>query len=279
MPIYDLSYRHWEGSLHGPERRWRVIAEAGIRLLFSYKLFVFLLMLAWIPFFIQAFMLYMIMVRGANLGFTLGAGFFQNAYYVQFFPLVLVTIYAGSGLIASDLAANALPLYFSKPITRLDYIAGKFGVIAAFLALVFLAPVLLLFLFAVGVSPDLTFVRENYWVLFSIIGYGLFVVGLTSVFILALSSTSRSGRTVGVAFIAIVIFSGMMGTILSLFLRSGQILALSVWQNLVRLSDFFFMQNSGLRLHWGTSLVVAALVVAWSLWTLFRRIRPVEVVA
>jgi ABC-2 type transport system permease protein len=279
MPIYDLSYRHWEGSLHGPERRWRVIAEAGIRLLLSYKLFVFLLMLAWIPFFIQAFMLYMIMVKGANLGFTLGAGFFQSAYYVQFFPLVLVTIYAGSGLIASDLAANALPLYFSKPITRLDYIAGKFGVIAAFLALVFLAPVLLLFLFAVGVSPDLTFVQENYWVLFSIIGYGLFVVAVTSVFILALSSTSRSGRTVGVAFIAIVIFSGMMGTILSLFLRSGQILALSVWQNLVRLSDFFFMQQSGLRLHWLTSLIVAALVVAWSLWTLFRRIRPVEVVA
>ena len=47
MPIYDLSYRHWDGPLHGAERRWLVIAEAGIRLLLSYKKFVFLLMLSW----------------------------------------------------------------------------------------------------------------------------------------------------------------------------------------------------------------------------------------
>ncbi len=279
MPIYDLSYRHWDGPLHGGGRRWYVIAEAGIRLLLSYKKFVFLLMLSWIPFFIQAFMLYMILVKGQTLGFDLGPGFFQNAFAVQVFPLILVTIYAGSGLIASDLAANALPLYFAKPITRMDYVLGKLAIIGAFLALVFLAPVLLLFLFAAGVSPDMTFIRENYWVLGSILAYGLFVVVLASLFILGLSSTSRSGRVVGVAFIAAVIFSGMMGNILSLFLRNNQVLALSLGHNLTRLAQLFFLEESTLRLHWGASLAVALLIAAWSVWTLSRRIRPGEVVA
>jgi ABC-type transport system involved in multi-copper enzyme maturation permease subunit len=279
MPIYDLSYRHWEGSLHGADHRWLVIAEAGIRLLLSYKKFVFLLMLSWVPFFVQAFMLYMIMVKGASMGFDVGAGFFQIAYTVQTFPLILVTIYAGSGLIASDLAANALPLYFSKPITRWDYILGKLAIIAFFLTLVFILPVLLLFVFAVGVSPDMTFIKQNYWVILSILGYGLMVVGMTSLFIVGLSSTSKSGRVVGVAFIAVVTFSGMIGTLLSVVLRSSQVLALSLGQNLIRLSDFFFMQESGLRLHPLVSFAVAGMVVAWALWTLHRRIRPVEVVA
>lgn len=279
MPIYDLSYRHWEGALHGAERRWLVIAEAGIRLLLSFKKFVFLLMLSWIPFFIQGFMLYMIMVKGTSMGFDIGPAFFQQAFAVQVFPLILVTIYAGSGLIASDLAANALPLYFAKPITQMDYILGKFAIISFFLLLVFLAPVLLLFIFAVGVSPDLTFLKDNYWVVLSILGYGMLVVGVTSLFILALSSTSRSGRVVGVAFIAVSMFSGMMGGLLGLFLRSNQVLVLSLGHNLTRLSDFFFLQESSLRLNPVLSLAVAVLVAVWSLWTLNRRIRPVEVVA
>jgi ABC-type transport system involved in multi-copper enzyme maturation permease subunit len=279
VPIYDLSYRHWEGELLGPGRRWLVIAEAGIRLLLGFKKFVFLLMLSWVPFFVQAFMLYMILVKGTNMGFSVEAGFFQNAFRVQMFPLVLVTIYAGSGLIASDLAANALPLYFAKPITRRDYILGKLAVIASFLALVFLAPVLLLFLFAVGVSPDMTFLRENWWLVAPILGYGLMVVGITSLFIVALSSTSRSGRIVGVSFIAVVIFAGMISQIMSLVLRTGQVLALSPGQNLWRLSDFFFGQDSGLRLNPGLALAVLAIVAVWSIWTLSRRIRPVEVVA
>ncbi|MFQ5670342.1 MAG: hypothetical protein ACE5HD_07475 [Acidobacteriota bacterium] len=279
MPIYDLSYRHWEGPLGAAGWRWRVIAEAGIRLLVGQRRFVFLLMLSWMPFFIQAFTLYLMLVKGTSLGFSVGPAFFQNAFNVQMFPLVLVTIYAGSGLIAGDLAANALPLYFAKPITRLDYVAGKFAVIAAFLGLVFLLPVLFLFLFAAGVSPDLTFLRENYWVFFSILGYGLLVVFMTSLFILGLSCTSHSGRAVGVAFIAAVIFSSMMGRMLSLILRTDQVLAVSLAHNLTRLSAAFFRQPSSLQLHWAVSLGVAALLVAWSGWMLSRRIRPVEVVA
>ena len=130
MPIYDLSYRHWDGPLRGTGSRWSVIAEAGVRLPLGRRRFIFLLVLCWMPFFIEAFLLYLHFVRQLTIGFDIGPWFFQQAFFWQTLPLVLMTIYVGAGLISSDLSANALPLYFSKPITRTDYILGKFAVIA-----------------------------------------------------------------------------------------------------------------------------------------------------
>ena len=38
---------------------------------------------------------------------------------------VLLAALSGPGLIAPDLANNALPLYFSRPLTRVDYVAAR----------------------------------------------------------------------------------------------------------------------------------------------------------
>ena len=45
-----------------------------------------------------------------------------------------VTVYVGAGLIANDRRANALQIYLSKPLTRGEYILGKFAILFAFLA-------------------------------------------------------------------------------------------------------------------------------------------------
>ena len=279
MPIYDLSYRHWEGTLRGSAGRWRVIAEAGIRLLLTKRLFTFMLLLCWVPFFVEATYVYVELAMGAGPGFGIGPWFFQLAFAWQTPALVLVTIYAGSGLIASDLAANALPIYFSKPITRTDYIAGKFVVIVSFLALVFLMPVLTLFVFTVGIDPKLEFVKANYWLLGSILVYGTLTVAVISLFILALSSMAKSGRVVGVTFIGVTIISPAIGGVISLITGSDQMLVLSVARNMTTLSDAIFFQQATTRLSPVLSLLAAAAVVAWALWVLSRRIRPVEVVA
>ena len=73
MPIYDLSYRHWEGQLRSGAGRWWVIAEAGLRLLLAKRFFLFLLMVCWIPVFIEAFYIYfeLAMGQGTGLGLTL----------------------------------------------------------------------------------------------------------------------------------------------------------------------------------------------------------------
>ena len=45
------------------------------------------------------------------------------------FFVALVAIFAGSGLIATDLKNNALSLYLSKPLSWMDYLIGKFAAI------------------------------------------------------------------------------------------------------------------------------------------------------
>ena len=55
-----------------------------------------------------------------------------------------ITIYVGPGLIANDRRANALQIYLSKPLTRLEYIAGKAAILLAFLLGVTWLPAVLL---------------------------------------------------------------------------------------------------------------------------------------
>src|SRR5207247_2490770 len=50
--------------------------------------------------------------------------------------LFFITVYAGAGLIAADRRANALQIYLSKPLTRLEYIAGKLTILITILLLV-----------------------------------------------------------------------------------------------------------------------------------------------
>ena len=51
------------------------------------------------------------------------------------FSMILVLL-VGPNLISQDLRFNALPLYFSRPLRRIDYFLGKLGVIVVFLGLV-----------------------------------------------------------------------------------------------------------------------------------------------
>ena len=36
-----------------------------------------------------------------------------------------MTVYVGAGIVANDRRANALQIYLAKPLTRVEYVAGK----------------------------------------------------------------------------------------------------------------------------------------------------------
>jgi hypothetical protein len=68
---------------------------------------------------------------------------FLMLFKVELFWMMIVVARVGSGLIAKDLKARALPIYFAKPVTPLNYLAGKWLVVASFIALSVLVPNLL----------------------------------------------------------------------------------------------------------------------------------------
>lgn len=90
------------------------------------------------------------------------------------FALILAAV-AGPGLIAPDLANNALPLYFSRPLTRWDYILSRMIVLLGILSLVTIVPGLLLFGMQVGIA-GLDWLWQNWFLGAAILaGFTLYI--------------------------------------------------------------------------------------------------------
>jgi ABC-2 type transport system permease protein len=128
---------------------------------------------------------------------------------------MLVILLVGPGLISRDLRFNALPLYFSRPLRRIDYFLGKLGVVVVFLGLVLVVPSVIAYVLGLLFSLDLTIVRDTFPLLLACIGYGAVVSVSAGLLILALSSLSRNSRYVGLFWLAIWFVSSMVGTVLA----------------------------------------------------------------
>jgi ABC-2 type transport system permease protein len=78
--------------------------------------------------------------------------FFSIFMYVQAGFAVFLAALAGPGLIAPDLANNALPLYFSRPLTRWSYGLARLTVLVGMLSIVTWIPGVLLFALQAGLA-------------------------------------------------------------------------------------------------------------------------------
>jgi ABC-2 type transport system permease protein len=78
--------------------------------------------------------------------------FFLVFMNVQSAFAIFLAALTGPGLIAPDLANNALPLYFSRPLTRSGYALARLTVLFGMLSLITWVPGLLLFGMQVGMA-------------------------------------------------------------------------------------------------------------------------------
>lgn len=74
--------------------------------------------------------------------------------YPQILIMVILVGIVAPPLISQDLRTRAYLIYFARPITRLEYIAGKFGVVGFYLILISALPALALYVTAVMLSPS-----------------------------------------------------------------------------------------------------------------------------
>lgn len=235
MPIYELGYRHWEGRRLPSWLRWWTIARSGIALAFRSKVLRRLLFVAWAPLlyfgplffavgyvtdparpasarsewagFARAFL-------GPEMGNRLvtdpeslrplvwSAIFSHFFMYSQSFLTFLVLAIVGPPLIAQDVRGKAFLLYFSKPITRAEYLLGKASTAFFFVFLVTLFPGLVLYAVSVAFSPS--------WAVLGSTGATLWRMGAASLVIatpgvllvLLFSSLTSEGRYAGFGWIA-----------------------------------------------------------------------------
>jgi ABC-2 type transport system permease protein len=96
----------------------------------------------------------------------------------------------GPGLIAPDLANNALPLYFSRPLSRSEYVLARLTVLFGILSMITWVPGLILFGMQVGMAGGWWF-RTNWTIGGAVVsGFALWVL-LVSLVALASSAYVR----------------------------------------------------------------------------------------
>jgi len=241
MPIFDQGYQHWQGPLSGHAWRWLAIVRHGVRVQQRNLFLRLLLLLAWMP---ALLLVAVVAVWGlveqqsqTVLGLArallpadvvLDPHAYRTAVWTvsysiffktEMFFIMLLVVVAGPGLISRDLRFNALPLYFSRPLTRLDYLLGKLGVVGVLVAAVAVGPAVFAYAVGVGFSLDLTVVRDTYPLLLASVAYGLVITLSVGTLILAMSSLSRRSLYVGIAWAGLWLISGSVGSILSEFHR------------------------------------------------------------
>jgi ABC-2 type transport system permease protein len=279
MPIHDQGYRRYGGERAPHGRAWAVIASAGVRTMLRKRAFLGLLLLAWAPFFVRAVQIYAAanLPQAAFLAPT--PEMFRDFLTQQNVFVFFIAVYAGSGLIASDRRANALQIYLSKPLLRVEYVFGKLAVLLVFLLAVTWVPAIVLLIVQVMFAGNFTFFVDNIF-LFPAITLSAFIQTITvSVTMLALSSLSRSSRYVGVLYAGVIFFTQAMYGVLYEVTRDSGWSWVSFSANLSQVNAFIFRMRPAYDTPWPLSLLVLAAVIALSAVILERRVRGVEVVA
>ena len=278
--IHDQSYRRYKGQRQPLGRSWAVIARAGIRSTLSRKALLAVLLMAWIPFIVRTVQIYVVTAYAqASQLVPVDARMFMQFVEQQGFFIFLVTVFVGAGLIAADRRANALQIYLSKPLLRMEYIGGKLAILMTFLLFVTLLPALLLILLQVLFSGSLEFLRNNLYVIPAVVLASLLRVFVASFAMLALSALSKSTRYVAILYTGAIFFTDAMFLVLRLITNSTRVAWVSFSANLENVTDVMFRQTPRYDTPVIVSVLVLAGLIAISLSVLERRVKGVEVVS
>jgi ABC-2 type transport system permease protein len=278
MPIHDQGYRRYAGRREPIGRTWSVIARSGVVTMVRRRLFTGLLLLAWLPFVVYAVQLYLAanFPQASMLAATPKT--FRDFFDWQTLFVFFVTIYVGAGLIANDRRANALQIYLSKPLTRVEYVVGKLTILLVFLIGVTWLPAMLLLLLQIMFAGSLTFIRSNLFLFPAITVFAAIQVFTAAFAMLALSSLSRSSRFVGIMYAGLIFFTAAMYQALRAMVGTSAFVWLSPTDCLDMIANAIFRTPSGYAVPVWVAFASIFGLVAASILILERRVRGVEIV-
>ncbi|MBS1724606.1 MAG: ABC transporter permease subunit [Armatimonadetes bacterium] len=222
-PIADLSYRGYSGEHLSEKRRWLVVAKMAWRNAFKKRAFwVFSVFACWYYLVMIAFF-YVIeqvgIARGSDVVTQLFGSiswkdqFLTGFTYSQIVWLSLGLL-VGAGSIANDNGTNALLVYLSKPVRKVDYLLGKWAGLFLPLLVGMAVPTLFFYLYGVVNFREYGFVSQDSYLLVKVLAMILGAACFQASLILGVSSLFNQGRMAGAAYAAcfflLTFFSNLM---------------------------------------------------------------------
>ncbi len=278
MPIHDQGYRRYGGA-RARGRAWLVMFRAGVLGIVTNRKWIVLMIASWVQFVVRAVQFYIAANFAQAAIVAPNAQTFRDFFDYQNIFVFLVTVTLGAVSIAEDRRANALQIYLSKPLTRLEYICGKLSVLMAFLLFITWVPAILLLVVQVLFAGNFTFLMANAYLFPSITLFAFIEVSMVSMCILALSSLSTNSRFVGILYTALIFFSDALYGVMRSVTGGTHVSWISFGNNLAQVGDLIFRVPLRFETPWLLSFTVVLLLIGLSALVLERRIRGVEIVA
>jgi len=284
MPVYDRGYTHWQPSEGKSLPAWLIITGRGVIEPLKRRWLLLLILMAWVPAIVKGGIIYF-KLKAGNLTDLLGGGwssigpdgFLSFLEGQRFFVFALLAI-VGAGLIAADRRDNGLSLYFSRPLSLIDYLGGKAGIVLFFYCLVTLLPVWVLCLLAYLIAPGATGLEMLLVIPLRATVYCL--LSGTSIALVLLAFSSLGKRSIFVmVWWAIMITGTEAVAAIGEGLGSHSLQALKFLGQYHNLGSVVFGTPARLDVSLFVSL---AMVLGWTVlavWVLRRQVRPVEVVS
>jgi len=260
MRLSRLGYQRWQGQSTGIWTRRFVIMQSGIRLCLQSRILKVLIALAWgvslvmVPlyftlgqllspesglmgylaeFFGERFtrlaaglMSWLLLYPEVCVNGVYRFSFFATMNAHLFLSFLAVSLFVPK-LIAHDLSSQAIIIYNSKALTRLDYMVGKFGIVFGILGFMWIVPTTLAWFLGNLLSPDWTFFVHS----FSAFGIALLVgvVGVAAISFLALAISALAKRTstATTMWVFLWIISGVVSGIVGLVYSGGKYISIS----------------------------------------------------
>lgn len=207
---------------------------------------------------------------------------YHKAYilYPSLIFCAMVMVFYGSQLICKDRQANALQVYFSKAVSRLDYVMGKAFAVGIMTSLTTLIPSAAIIILGLLLSQDRGEFLTQSWFIPLITGaFWLLLTTVLGSIVLFFSSVYNKSYLAAVSFIGFFVFGLIFTGILWLIFGHSYFLEGLNWgMSIIYFGDALFDREITNWAEFSWKLFDLLVIVSVMGALIFRKIRPVEVV-
>ncbi len=285
MAVYKRSYRGYSGGLTPRWSRFLILSRYSARGIFQSRIITGL--------FVICFFYPLAMIAGMYLNHNvrvlsmlkmnadhlleINGQFFFVLMTVQGSLAFLMTAFIGPNMIAPDLANNALPLYFCRPLSRTEYVLGRACVIAFLLSFITWIPGLLLFGIETSLS-GLSWAGAHWKIAAGVMVGSILWILVLALLALALSAWVRWRIIAGALLLGVMFFTSGFAAALNGIVRTSAgfyldpaALVLAIY------AKFFGVDMPGGISPTGAAIAILA-ICGVCVFLLSRKVRAFEVV-
>ncbi|HEX5038525.1 MAG TPA: ABC transporter permease subunit [Candidatus Limnocylindria bacterium] len=215
--IYDIGYRRYEGPRLGRGGAIGAVIGAGVRAVFGFGRSGRAKIVPWGAVILGTLPAIVAVAVRVLAGDIIPDLYSYDDYVGQIGGLLAIFLAAQAPeLVVNDIRYRVLPLYFSRPMSRADYVGAKLVALALGLLALTLVPVLILFLGRVLISEDLLAgLGDEIGSLPAIVGNGLLHAVVLASLGLAISCLASRRAYAAGAVLAVFLVGGVVSDILN----------------------------------------------------------------